>query len=110
MNLNSFVDKHWHTATKAAKIDGKPGLHDLRHSHASALIKLGTPLPVIQRRLGHESIQTTADTYGHLSRESWAGAAEAIGTKLSPALPEIAPPKQLTTGDDAVDAEVIEAE
>ncbi|QJC22040.1 tyrosine-type recombinase/integrase [Arcanobacterium buesumense] len=110
MNLNSFVDRHWHKATAAAGIDGNPGLHDLRHSHASALIKLGTPLPVIQRRLGHESIQTTVDTYGHLSRESWAGAAEAIGTELSPALPEIAPPKQITTGDDVVDAEVIEAE
>lgn len=41
-------------------------LHDLRHSHASLLIELGfTPL-LIAERLGHESIETTLNTYSHL--------------------------------------------
>lgn len=44
-----------------------PRIHDLRHSHAAWLIADGVPLPVIQARLGHESIQTTVDVYGHLS-------------------------------------------
>jgi integrase len=30
------------------------------------LIAGGAPLPHIQARLGHESITTTIDTYGHL--------------------------------------------
>lgn len=46
-----------------------PRIHDLRHSHASWLIAAGVPLPAIQRRLGHESITTTIDRYGHLSPE-----------------------------------------
>lgn len=40
--------------------------HDLRHTHVAWLIAGGAPLPHIQARLGHESIPTTIDTYGHL--------------------------------------------
>jgi integrase len=55
--------------------DGKakyPGLHSLRHFYASWCINrrvdggLELPLKVVQTRLGHASIQMTADTYGHL--------------------------------------------
>lgn len=41
-------------------------LHDLRHSHASLLINLGSPILLVSERLGHEDIQTTLQTYGHL--------------------------------------------
>lgn len=41
-------------------------LHDLRHSHASMLINIGTPPKVVQERLGHASIQMTLDLYSHL--------------------------------------------
>lgn len=41
-------------------------VHDLRHSHASMLIDMGFDILEISRRLGHESTQTTWDTYGHL--------------------------------------------
>ncbi|MFJ4800166.1 tyrosine-type recombinase/integrase [Streptomyces murinus] len=44
----------------------RPRIHDLRHSHASWLIAARVPLPAIQARLGHESITTTVDRYGHL--------------------------------------------
>jgi hypothetical protein len=40
--------------------------HDLRHSHAALLIADGSHPKVIQARLGHSSIRTTLDTYGHL--------------------------------------------
>jgi integrase len=55
--------------------DGKAkytGLHALRHFYASWCINrkedggLGLPLKVVQHRLGHSTIQMTADTYGHL--------------------------------------------
>jgi integrase len=58
--------------------DGKPivtakyGWHSLRHFYASWGINrrvdggLELPLKVVQARLGHSSIQMTADTYGHL--------------------------------------------
>lgn len=46
-----------------------PRLHDLRHSHVAWLIAINTHPSVIQRRLGHEKITTTLDTYGHLLPE-----------------------------------------
>lgn len=51
-------------------ITKSPKIHDLRHTHASWLIAQNVPLPVIQNRLGHESITTTIDVYGHLAPES----------------------------------------
>lgn len=48
------------------------GLHALRHFYASWCINrrvdggLELPLKVVQDRLGHASIQMTADCYGHL--------------------------------------------
>ena len=41
-------------------------LHDLRHTHASFLIRQGIPAKVISERLGHGGISITMDTYGHL--------------------------------------------
>lgn len=41
-------------------------IHDLRHSHAAALIEMNVAPKLLQERLGHERIQTTLDTYGHL--------------------------------------------
>jgi integrase len=40
--------------------------HDPRHTHAALLIAQGEHPKVIQERLGHASIKTTLDTYGHL--------------------------------------------
>ena len=41
-------------------------VHDLRHSHASLLIELGYDILLISERLGHENVETTWNTYGHL--------------------------------------------
>lgn len=41
-------------------------IHDLRHSHASMLIEMGYNILVISKRLGHDRVQTTWDTYAHL--------------------------------------------
>ncbi|EKL7631927.1 site-specific integrase, partial [Enterococcus faecalis] len=41
-------------------------IHALRHSHASLLISMGTNALLIKERLGHEDVQTTLGTYGHL--------------------------------------------
>ena len=43
-----------------------PRFHDLRHSHVAYLIAAGWDFHMIQLRLGHASIKTTFDTYGHL--------------------------------------------
>ncbi|EFS01619.1 site-specific integrase [Listeria seeligeri] len=41
-------------------------LHDFRHSHVALLIDNGENITVIKERMGHASITTTIDTYGHL--------------------------------------------
>jgi integrase len=40
--------------------------HDLRHTHASALLKLGINPKVVSERLGHSTVGMTLDTYSHL--------------------------------------------
>lgn len=40
--------------------------HDLRHCHASFLLLVGTPLKVVQERLGHSTAAFTMQTYAHL--------------------------------------------
>lgn len=46
------------------------------------MIQNGAPLPLIRDHLGHESIKTTVDCYGHLDRNDHVVAAEAIGKML----------------------------
>ena len=41
-------------------------IHALRYSHASLLISMGAKPLLSKERLGHEKIQTTLGTYGHL--------------------------------------------
>ena len=60
------------------ELPAAPRIHDLRHTHASWLIAAGMPLTVIQRRLGHDSIKTTSDTYGHLADDADQAAAAAL--------------------------------
>lgn len=43
--------------------------HHLRHYYASVLIASGIGLKELQDRMGHESVQTTMDIYGHLFDE-----------------------------------------
>jgi integrase len=39
--------------------------HDLRHTHAALLLDAGTPVKVVQERLGHSKAAMTLDVYGH---------------------------------------------
>lgn len=55
----------------------RPRIHDLRHTHASMLLAEGRPLLVVSRRLGHESVTTTGDVYGHMVPDAQAQAADA---------------------------------
>lgn len=44
-------------------------LHDLRHIHATELLRLGEPLHVVAQRLGHRDAMVTATIYAHVSSE-----------------------------------------
>ena len=44
-------------------------LHDLRHLHATELLRLGEQLHVVAQRLGHRDAMVTATIYAHVSNE-----------------------------------------
>jgi integrase len=41
-------------------------LHDLRHTHATILLKAGVPVKVVSERLGHSSPAFTMSVYQHV--------------------------------------------
>lgn len=83
-NLHTNVLVPALTRAKEKGLTKRPRPHDLRHTNASWLIQAGVPLPVIQRHLGHESIQTTVDRYGHLDRRTSRVVANVVGEALKP--------------------------
>jgi integrase len=94
---NTIIERGLHPAQLAAGVtvigkNGKPvakypGLHSLRHFYASWCINrrvdggLELPLKMVQARLGHASIQMTADRYGHLFPRSDDGSELATAEK-----------------------------
>ncbi|MDH3500492.1 MAG: tyrosine-type recombinase/integrase [Acidimicrobiia bacterium] len=52
--------------------------HDLRHTHVALLIKQGVHPAVIASRLGHTSVKTVLDVYGHLYEGLDRDAADAL--------------------------------
>ncbi|MFS0672033.1 tyrosine-type recombinase/integrase [Ornithinibacillus sp. 179-J 7C1 HS] len=56
-NFNMFIDR-----AKVTKIR----FHDLRHTHATLLLKLGENPKIVSERLGHSKITVTLDTYSHV--------------------------------------------
>ncbi|MER7814099.1 site-specific integrase [Streptomyces sp. NPDC096153] len=101
LHYSTFHDR-WNRAVRRAKARGllpahkNPTPHDLRHSHVSALISAGHPLTYVQRRLGHESIKTTSDLYGHLLPEADDDAMVTIEATLSGVRPQLRSVDRLT--------------
>ena len=56
----------WNRARAAAGVPDWATWHTLRHYYVSLLISEGIHARVIQERVGHTSITTTMDVYGHL--------------------------------------------
>ncbi|NTW41060.1 MAG: site-specific integrase [Cellulomonadaceae bacterium] len=84
--LNAACDPHQPDGTPdadAPRLTKRPRVHDLRHTHASWMIAAGTDLFVLQRRLVHESITTTTETYAHLLPDQQRAAADAAGRAMS---------------------------
>ncbi|HKT56944.1 MAG TPA: site-specific integrase [Microbacterium sp.] len=59
-------------------------LHELRHTHATLLLRAGVHPKIVSERLGHADIQTTLNTYSHAVRTLQRGAADLVGELLAP--------------------------
>jgi integrase len=56
--------------------------HDLRHAHATFLLKAGTPPHVVSKRLGHSTVAFTLQVYAHVLPGQQREAADAIEATL----------------------------
>ena len=60
--------------------------HDLRHSHATQLLKQGVHPKIVSERLGHSKVGITLDTYSHVLPSMQEDAARKIDAALRDAL------------------------
>lgn len=100
LDYHAYRSHHWDPAVKIAtagdhpaRLTARPTIHDLRHTHAAWLISAGVPLPEVQRRLGHQQITTTIETYGGLMPE--------VSTATIAALDAVMPPSNAPEGSAA---------
>ena len=77
INPDTFAQQDWTRALRRAELR-RIRFHDLRHTYASLLIAQGAHPKYIQVQLGHASIQTTLDRYGHLMPDAHAAEARKL--------------------------------
>jgi integrase len=66
LRRTNFGHRFWTPAVQAAGITPAPTFHHLRHTAAALAIAEGAHPKAIQARMGHASITTTLNLYGHL--------------------------------------------
>lgn len=81
------IARTWRRVLATAGV-GHVRWHDLRHAHASLLLRQGVHPKVVSERLGHASVGITLDTYSHVLPGLQAAAAAALDLAL--AEPDIA--------------------
>jgi integrase len=81
VTLRSFAGRLPTSRTRS-----EPRLRDLRHTHATQLLKAGVNPKVVSERLGHASIGITLDTYSHVIPGMQEEAAKKIDAGLRGAL------------------------
>lgn len=63
-------------------IRSKFRMYDLRHTHATMLLKANVHPKIVSERLGHSSVSITLDTYSHVLPTIQEAAVDAIGASL----------------------------
>lgn len=64
----STLGNSFKAALKHIGYDDLP-IHSTRHTHAVMMLEAGASMKEVQDRLGHSSIQVTADVYSHITRK-----------------------------------------
>ena len=66
-------------------------MHGPRHTHATLLLEAGVDVKTVSERLGHDTVQTTLELYGHVTQTTRSNAAAArFGSLLNTALTAVA--------------------
>lgn len=78
---NSSYDTHLYKLCEKAEIPPF-SMHTLRHTYATRAIESGVQPKVLQHLLGHASIQTTMDTYVHVTDDSMIKAIQQFENRL----------------------------
>jgi integrase len=81
MNSLNMYNRKWMPALREAGLHGVR-FHDLRHTYASLLIDQDENVKYVQKQMGHSSIKTTFDTYGHLMKDVNKKAASRLGNVI----------------------------
>ena len=77
MDGQNLINREFYPTLEAAGLR-KIRFHDLRHTYCSLLIAQNENIKFIQSQLGHASITTTIDRYGHVMPQEHEG----VGAKL----------------------------
>lgn len=72
---------HFNRAIKKASVP-RIRFHDLRHTHATLLMKMGENPKIVSERLGHSKINTTLDVYSHVTSDMQESTATKFGDFL----------------------------
>lgn len=96
LRLSNWRRATFMPARRAAGVSDRFRIHDLRHTAASLMIQAGYPPKWLQQILGHASITTTLDLYGHLYPADMdlyvdrldSAAEEVVKAKMRPAEPD----------------------
>jgi len=81
LNADALVRRQFTPALRRAKLRRIP-FHSLRHSNVALRIAENQNIKYIQHQLGHASIQTTLDRYGHLLSDDNQEQAKGLDNRL----------------------------
>ncbi len=99
LRRTSFRTRYWKPAV-VASVSEPCRFHDLRHTHVALLIEQGAHPQVIASRLGHTSVRTVLDVYGHLFEGLDRDVADALDAPSDASRAPFLPPLE---GDRVID-------
>jgi integrase len=72
------VTQRWEQARNAGVVPKGMRFHDLRHTHATQLLRAGVNAKVVSERLGHANVSITLNTYAHVLPDMQQSAVDAL--------------------------------
>lgn len=78
VDTSNFTTRYFKKMLVQAGLDRSFSFHDLRHTHATLLLRQGVNIKVISERLGHSTVTMTLDTYSHLMPDMQETAVKAL--------------------------------